>query len=66
MCGIAGILTESIDLRGEKSLIEKISQTLKMRGPDARGEYITPSAALIHRRLCVIDPERGGQPMRFG
>src|SRR5699024_9216206 len=32
----------------------------------ARGEYITPSAALIHRRLCVIDPERGGQPMRFG
>lgn len=66
MCGIAGILTPSIDLRSEKPLIENISNTLKMRGPDAKGEYITPCAALIHRRLSVIDPERGGQPMRFG
>lgn len=66
MCGIAGILTPSIDLRAEKPLIEKISNTLKMRGPDAKGEYVTPDTALIHRRLSVIDPENGAQPMRFG
>ncbi len=66
MCGIAGILTPSIDLRKEKPLIENISKTLKMRGPDARGEYITPDTALIHRRLSVIDVENGAQPMRFG
>lgn len=66
MCGIAGILTPSIDLRNEKPLIENISNTLKMRGPDAKGEYITPDAALIHRRLSVIDIENGSQPMRFG
>lgn len=66
MCGIAGILTPSIDLRDKKPMIENISKTLKMRGPDAKGEYITPSAALIHRRLSVIDIEKGSQPMRFG
>lgn len=66
MCGIAGILTPSIDLRSEKPLIEAISKTLKMRGPDAKGEYITSQAALIHRRLSVIDPENGSQPMHFG
>lgn len=66
MCGIAGILTESIDLREEKPMIENISKTLKMRGPDAKGEYVTADTALIHRRLAVIDVENGSQPMRFG
>ncbi len=66
MCGIAGILSASIDLRGQKPLIESISNTLKMRGPDAKGEYVTADTALIHRRLSVIDPENGAQPMRFG
>ncbi|MGN1329415.1 MAG: asparagine synthase (glutamine-hydrolyzing) [Eubacterium sp.] len=66
MCGIAGILSNDIDLRGQRSLIESISDTLKMRGPDAKGEYITADTALIHRRLSVIDVEKGGQPMRFG
>lgn len=66
MCGIAGILSSNIDLRAEKPLIEAISDTLKMRGPDAKGEYITADTALIHRRLSVIDVEKGSQPMRFG
>ena len=66
MCGIAGILCPSIDLRDKKPLIESISQTLKQRGPDSRGEFITRSAALIHRRLAVVDVENGAQPMRFG
>lgn len=66
MCGIAGIISQSIDLRAQKPLIEKMSATLKMRGPDGKGEYITADTALIHRRLAVIDVERGGQPMRFG
>ena len=66
MCGIAGILSGSIDLRGEKPLIESMSKTLRQRGPDGKGEYITRDAALIHRRLAVIDVEKGAQPMRFG
>ena len=66
MCGIAGILSSDIDLRQEKEMLWRVSDSLKMRGPDARGEYITRSVALIHRRLSVIDPEKGVQPMRFG
>ncbi len=66
MCGIAGILTDSIDLKAQRPLIENMSRTLKRRGPDAKGEYVTQSAALIHRRLSVIDIENGSQPMHFG
>ena len=66
MCGIAGILSSSIDLRAEKPVIEKMSSSLKMRGPDGKGEYVDRNIALIHRRLAVIDVEKGAQPMRFG
>lgn len=66
MCGIAGILSTSIDLRAEKPVIEKMSSSLKMRGPDGKGEYVDHDIALIHRRLAVIDVEKGAQPMRFG
>lgn len=66
MCGIAGIITGNYDLREKKPLIERVSSTLKMRGPDAKGEYVTKNTALIHRRLSVIDVERGAQPMHFG
>ena len=66
MCGIAGILSSDIDLRGEKLLVEKMGKTLKKRGPDAAGIYLTPEAALVHRRLSVIDVENGAQPMHFG
>ena len=66
MCGIAGILSSDIDLRGEKFLVEKMGKTLKKRGPDAAGLYLTPEVALVHRRLSVIDVENGAQPMHFG
>lgn len=66
MCGIAGILSSDIDLRGKKLLVEKMGKTLKKRGPDAAGIYLTPEVALVHRRLSVIDVENGAQPMHFG
>ena len=65
MCGIAGIISRNIDLRGERECIYKISRSLKMRGPDAAGEYVERGAALIHRRLSVIDVKNGAQPMSF-
>lgn len=66
MCGIAGILSKDIDLRERRPLIEDISNTLKKRGPDAGGDYTKAYISLIHRRLSVIDPEKGKQPMSFG
>lgn len=66
MCGIAGMLSETIDLRERRALIRNISESLKMRGPDGYGDFTKPYISLIHRRLAVIDPEKGAQPMTFG
>lgn len=66
MCGIAGILSNNINSPKRRTVLEDISESLKMRGPDAKGEFITEDIALIHRRLSVIDPENGAQPMTFG
>ena len=45
MCGIAGILSDDIDLRGEKLLVEKMGKTLKKESPDLTGIYLTPEVA---------------------
>ena len=66
MCGIAGIMSKKSDLIDKKDLVWKISNSLKMRGPDSHGEFIEHDAILIHRRLSVIDVEKGSQPMKFG
>lgn len=66
MCGIAGMLSKEKDMRERRDVTTRISKSLTMRGPDANGEYCTPYVSLIHRRLSVIDPEKGAQPMRFG
>ena len=63
MCGIAGWLDHAIDMRERTVALDRMSLTLSRRGPDEHGEYIRPHAALLHRRLSVIDPENGQQPM---
>lgn len=40
-----------------------MQRVLAPRGPDQKGEFFSEHAAFVHRRLCVIDPERGLQPM---
>lgn len=66
MCGIAGMFSADIDMRRERALIEDISESLRMRGPDGCGDFTKPYISLIHRRLAVIDPAGGAQPMSFG
>ena len=71
MCGIAGWVDFYRHLDCRTKVLEAMSNTLICRGPDADGMYFSPSseedgchACLIHRRLIVIDPENGEQPMR--
>src|SRR3569832_504493 len=40
-----------------------MTETLAPRGPDAAGTWISAHCALGHRRLSVMDPENGAQPM---
>ena len=65
MCGIAGWLDSEMDFYTKGKEIAAVSRTLKSRGPDQKGEYIGRGFALIHRRLAIIDIEKGRQPMTF-
>lgn len=63
MCGIAGWIDWERDLARERATLEAMQQTLENRGPDAGGMWVSSEAALVHRRLIVVDPEGGKQPM---
>lgn len=63
MCGISGWFDSRRNLLEENKTIESMSQTMARRGPDDNGVYIKENLCLIHRRLAVIDPKNGKQPM---
>jgi asparagine synthase (glutamine-hydrolysing) len=63
MCGITGWIDWNSDLTKHPTIIENMMETLSLRGPDAAGTWITTHCALGHRRLSVIDPDNGKQPM---
>lgn len=63
MCGILGWIDHRSDLREQKPVLKRMCQQLAVRGPDAEGYWITTGAAIGHRRLTVVDPEGGKQPM---
>ncbi|REK75898.1 asparagine synthase (glutamine-hydrolyzing) [Paenibacillus paeoniae] len=63
MCGITGWMDWNSDLTKESDNLERMTDTLAPRGPDAAGTWITTHCALGHRRLSVMDPENGAQPM---
>lgn len=63
MCGITGWIDRDILLPRDRNILEEMTATLTNRGPDAGGYWFSSRAALGHRRLTVVDPEGGSQPM---
>lgn len=63
MCGITGWMDWQKDLTLYPGILESMTQTMALRGPDASGTWISRHCAFGHRRLSVIDPENGAQPM---
>ncbi|MBN7573997.1 asparagine synthase (glutamine-hydrolyzing) [Clostridium sp. 2-1] len=63
MCGIAGLVNFKKNIVQDKDILNNMIKTLEKRGPDAKGYYISPNVLLGHRRLIVVDPEGGLQPM---
>ncbi len=54
MCGIAGILY--FNGRGtDRAVIEKMTDAISHRGPDAGATLVEGSLAFGHRRLSIID-----------
>ncbi|CAL9639085.1 asparagine synthase (glutamine-hydrolyzing) [Streptomyces sp. enrichment culture] len=63
MCGITGWASFLHDARTQAPVIEAMTATLAPRGPDAGGVWLGEHAAIGHRRLAVLDPAGGVQPM---
>src|SRR4051812_42536838 len=63
MCGIAGKLCYDQAESVAPQLLEQMMNVIAHRGPDGEGTYIAGPVALGHRRLAIIDLNRGAQPM---
>lgn len=62
MCGVCG----EVSFAGpgpEQHAVEMMSDTMAERGPDGSGVWSSDHVVLANRRLAVMDPERGDQPM---
>jgi asparagine synthase (glutamine-hydrolysing) len=64
MCGIAGILNDSLTAEERKKLIINMTATLSHRGPDGWGLFLSPHCAFGHTRLSIIDVAGGHQPLQ--
>src|SRR3954466_8626843 len=62
MCGIAGLLRLSGTADGARDATA-MADRLRHRGPDGGGNYTSGPVALGHRRLAIIDPLGGEQPV---
>lgn len=63
MCGITGWIDWEGNLENQGPTLMSMVKTLTNRGPDAEGIWLSPRAGLAHRRLIVVDPAGGAQPM---
>jgi len=63
MCGIAGIINLDRNHRVDLDTLLAMRDTMIHRGPDGAGLIIRGRAGLAHRRLSIIDPDGGHQPM---
>ena len=63
MCGIAGILNGDRSAPVEPTVLRRMTDMVRHRGPDGEGQFIDGPVGLGHRRLAIIDPAAGQQPM---
>ena len=64
MCGFCGVALPAGSSRPlDRNLIERMNRTIAHRGPDGDGVYVQPGIGLGHRRLSIVDPKLGAQPM---
>ncbi|GAA0824315.1 asparagine synthase (glutamine-hydrolyzing) [Clostridium tertium] len=64
MCGITGFVNFKENIKENIGTLKAMTDTLIHRGPNAGGTYISNNIMFGHRRLIVVDPEGGKQPMK--
>ncbi len=63
MCGICGKLEFGQGASVSPALIRSMLDTIRHRGPDDEGLYLSPQVGLGHARLSIIDLASGHQPL---
>jgi len=63
MCAIAGIINSTSRPVG-REVLERMTASMRHRGPDAAGVYVEDNIGLGHCRLAIIDLATGDQPMQ--
>lgn len=63
MCGICGYVNTDSRPVSDDKVLKAMAAALSHRGPDDEGFYIKANVALGHRRLSIIDLEKGHQPI---
>ncbi|HYK74979.1 MAG TPA: asparagine synthase (glutamine-hydrolyzing) [Pseudoneobacillus sp.] len=64
MCGITGWVDFKKNIGAEINSIQKMTETLAKRGPDDTNVWTATHVGFGHKRLVVVDPIGGRQPMR--
>ena len=65
MCGICGFCdyTRANSTLAWREVGHAMGETMNHRGPDDKGLWQGNDCVLVHRRLSVMDPQHGRQPM---
>ena len=63
MCGIAGFAGRAVSEREREVSLRAMCAAIVHRGPDEEGRYLASDVGLGMRRLSVMDPAMGQQPM---
>jgi asparagine synthase (glutamine-hydrolysing) len=63
MCGICGVFNTDGGPAVQRSTLKAMADTLRHRGPDDEGFYVSDGVGLAHRRLSIIDVAGGHQPL---
>lgn len=63
MCGFAGYIDTYDERRADQRVLERMADSLAHRGPDSCGYFKEGQVGLGFRRLCIIDPAGGNQPI---
>ena len=65
MCGIVGFASPTKDISECKNILNNMNEKISKRGPDEDGTYYEKNICMAHKRLIVIDPNGGKQPMKL-
>ena len=63
MCGICGVVSFQPDIPVDQSVLKRMNDSIRHRGPDDEGYYQDAQASLAMRRLSIIDLHTGQQPI---